>query len=627
MTDTTDQTVAESNAYEIIRARLEKQGAALEALTAKLNKARLAEFQSTTMEVTGRLRVRTENNCVARDIVQVGEHLLFGYNVYIGLKKETRIEDVFTLYTLTEADGQYELQPAPLEGSFLSHPSFAGDFRELYAYYKHARLIQLMVKDSKLLAAFQIGDRITDLRVFRWAIGADGELTYIDNRGERDIALPRPTDFEWAETGRDDAIHGRHPHLNILDTLFVETLSGDLTVKVENNTDTGLGIFSEAVEDKTQSLDDARVAYAEVGKLILLKVLPYREDVWRYLVFNRITEQVQRIDAIGQSCIQLPEDHGIIFPGGIYLQNGEIRHFEHDMSGMRFKRAIRSPNGEDVLYLFYEPVAGRSALFAYNLIEKDLRNPVFGHGYAIAEDGQMVLFSAEGDEATRVHPMQIWQTPFISDEFASQQPTGDSFYARIGNAELVRGISDLYSISRSIHDSSVSANHYNQLIQDSRRLFESYYWLDKAELDEVKTVVHDIVDTSEKVLDEFEKVEAIRAQANSAMQEAEAEQKTILSAIMPDTWDEAEHFVDALNRIRHQRGHLMTIREYRYIDQARLAELDEKLVAVQDELGSDTVHFLASDKALQPYQAKLGALESELTEADTLLKLEEVLAA
>ncbi|MEZ5536790.1 MAG: DNA repair ATPase [Thiolinea sp.] len=624
--DQTTQTIAESNAYEIIRARLEKQGKSLEELTAGLNNARLNEFQSTAMAVSGRLRVRTENNCVARDIVQVGEQLLFGYNVFIGLKKETRIEDVFTLYTLTSQDGQYELAPVPAEDSFLAHPGFAGDFRELYAYYKHARLIQLVVKNGKLLAAFQIGERITDLRVFRWAISPRGELTYIDNRGERDIALPSPVDFEWVACGRDDTVHGRHPHLNILDTLFVETIGGDLTIKVENNTNSGLGIYSEEVSDKTQSLDDARFFYAEVGQLILLKVLPYREEVWRYLVFNRLTEQVQRIDAIGQSCVRLPEDHGIIFPGGMYLQNGENRQFEHDMSGMTFKRMQRSPNGEDVLYIFYEPLSGNYALFSYNLIEKDLRTPLFGHGYAIRDDGQMVLFSSDSEEPTRIHPMQIWQTPYISDEYASRQPAGDSFYARIGNAELVRGISDLYSISRSIENSSVSTAHYNQLIQDSRRLFEAYYWLENKELDAVKSVLHDIVSTSEKVLDEFEKVESIRAQADKAMQAAETEQKRILSALMPDSWSEAGQFVDALNAIRHHRGHLMTIREYRYIDQERLSEMDAELIAVQDELGSDTVHFLAGERALLPYQEQLGALETELAAAATLLKLEEVLA-
>ncbi|MCV5753992.1 DNA repair ATPase, partial [Escherichia coli] len=88
------------------------------------------------------------------------------------------------------------------------------------------------------------------------------------------------------------------------------TIGGDLTIKVENNTEVGLGIYREEVMDKTQSLDDAQVEFARLGSLLLLKVLPYREEQWRYLVFNSLTGKVERIDAIGLACIQLPEDHG-----------------------------------------------------------------------------------------------------------------------------------------------------------------------------------------------------------------------------------------------------------------------------------------------------------------------------
>ena len=49
----------------------------------------------------------------------------------------------------------------------------------------------------------------------------------------------------------------------------------------------------------------------------------------------------------------------------------------------------------------------------------------------------MVIFSAEGDEPTRIHPMQVWQTPFESEEYAARQPARSGFFGRIGNAELV----------------------------------------------------------------------------------------------------------------------------------------------------------------------------------------------
>ena len=70
-----DQAVSESSAYEIIRKRLDQQGSALESYTKNLNESRLEEFGSSDMSVLGRLRVRTENNCIARDIAQVGRYL------------------------------------------------------------------------------------------------------------------------------------------------------------------------------------------------------------------------------------------------------------------------------------------------------------------------------------------------------------------------------------------------------------------------------------------------------------------------------------------------------------------------------------------------------------------------
>ena len=74
--DIVDSAVAEGGAYEVIRKRLLDQGKQLELKTQSLNEARLAEFGSSDMCVLGRVRVRTENNCVARDIVQVGNLML-----------------------------------------------------------------------------------------------------------------------------------------------------------------------------------------------------------------------------------------------------------------------------------------------------------------------------------------------------------------------------------------------------------------------------------------------------------------------------------------------------------------------------------------------------------------------
>ncbi|MDW7603385.1 DNA repair ATPase, partial [Stenotrophomonas maltophilia] len=87
---TVDQAVAQGGAYEVLRRRLAEQGQRLQGLAETLNRQRLAEFGDSRLEVVGRFRIRSDNNCVGRDIVQVGpDRLLFGYNVFIGLKTQT----------------------------------------------------------------------------------------------------------------------------------------------------------------------------------------------------------------------------------------------------------------------------------------------------------------------------------------------------------------------------------------------------------------------------------------------------------------------------------------------------------------------------------------------------------
>ncbi|WP_392562319.1 DNA repair ATPase [Orbus sturtevantii] len=621
-----DNAVAEGGAYEILRKRLTVLGQELNQKTEQLNQQRLAEFGKSDMSIISRIRIRTSNNCIARDIVRFGDWFLFGYNVFIGLKKETKIEDVFSLYQLVEKDGSYDAAPVELNNTFLNIDRFVQDFSELYTYYKNAQLLQLVERDGKLLASFQIGERVSDIRVFRWSISNDKKtINYIDNRGERDIALPPAYSFEWQETSRENIVNGRFPHINVLDSVFVETIGGDLTIKCENNTDDGLGIYREEVLDKNQSINDAKIEYAKVGTLILLKILPYREESWRYLIFNILTQKVQRIDAIGLACIELPEDHGIIFPGGYYLQNGEYKAFDQVMDGMHFRRIRRSPNGEDVLYVFYEPTSGRLALFNYNMIERKLNNPILGYGYAVFEDGRVVVFEGENNEPTRVHPMQIWQTPFYSDEFAAQQPTNNSFLGKIGNAELVRGISDLYFISREIDNQSISSQLYAKLSEDTRRLFDNYFWLNDEKNLSFVPILRGISQTSELVIDEYEKVESIRRQSTSAMREATATQKELLTKLYPDSWQETQEFVDALNAINLQLGQLVTLRSYRYIDVNEIDKMENELKERRVIVSLATAEFLSSEKAFQPFTLAINDIEKQLSTVTIAVQLNDLI--
>jgi len=621
-----DNAVAEAGAYDVIRKRLDEQGGRLKKLIQTLNEERLDEFGGVQIEAVGRARVRTQNNCIPRDIVQVGEQLLFGYNVFIGLKKDTKIKDVFSLYTLSTENGQYELVESDIDNSFLCDSRFKGDFDELYRYYKEARLVKITNKNGKLLAGFQVGERENDLKVFRWSISPDGkQLEYIDNRGERDIQLPDQYDFEWVEITRDDFVHGKHPHVNIADTVFVETIGGDLTIKIEDNTENGLGIYSEPVDEENQSLDDAVFGYAKVGHLILLSIKPYKEESVRYFIFNSLSNSVDRVDAIGDSCIQLPEDHGVIFPGGYYLESGETKSFPGDIRGLRFKRTIRSPNGEDVLYVFYEELEGKFALFSYNLIAKTLQNPIFSNGYALYQDGTLIIFSAE-EEATRVHAMQIWQTSYLSAEYASKQPESTSDLGKIGNSELVRGISDLYSICQLLESTEVSMRHYEELNTRTKKIFDSHYWLSESRHENISNVLNEVSATAELVIDEFEKVQGIQQQSKKALQDAHTQQRALLSRVATTTWENAAQFVAAIAEIRKQRGHIATIKGYRYINVDELEALDIELVDTEATLGEQTVSFLADENALDSYSELASEVSQSIESAATNAEIRPLLS-
>ncbi|MEM6454333.1 MAG: DNA repair ATPase [Acidobacteriota bacterium] len=611
--------------FDLLRERLRSHAETLRERADALNQQRLDLFGGGELALAGSARIRTENNCVPRDIVAVDGHLLFGYNVVLGLKRQVHVGDVFSLHAFArpddgddEAGGEayrFERVPAESPQNFLRDPGFVKDFEELYRYYKDARLLQLRNTDGRLLMIFQTGRALTDQRVFRWALAPDGGVSYLDNRGEREHVLPPSHDFDWVATGRDDYVLGRHPHVNILDEVFVETVGGDLTVKVEDNTEDGLGIYREDVDDANQALDDGEILYAKLGTLILLKIRPYREETWRYLVFNIRTRDVRRIDAIGRACVQLPEDHGILFPGGYYLQSGETKVFDGvDASDLAFKRTIRAPNGEDVLYLFRAPAAGRMLLLSYNLIRRSVQNPLRSSGYSLFDDGLMALFRADSAEPTRVHALQVWRTPYVSDEHAAAAPSTGSHLEVIGNAELVRGISDALSMAQAATGASADAGAgpFEDLIRNATRALDVYLWLDHDVVGDLQTPIRAVRDAAEEMVAAYERTAEVRRRAAAALREAEGTFGEIQRRLDPAGWTAVDDVVGALGRLRRHRGHVLGLKEMRFADAGRIEALAASVAEAEAGVTEHAASYLLGDDALAPYRARLAALDASI---------------
>jgi hypothetical protein len=615
----------DAGTYEVLSTRLADFADELAGRAEALNTARTDAFGATGLTLLGTTRIRTANNCVPRDIARVGDRLLFGYNVHMGLKSQTGVGDVFALHDFRRDGADFAFTEVTEPGHLLDQPKFTADFTEMYRYYRSTELLQVREVDGRLLAVFKIGEQLTDQRVLRWQLAAGKEPAYMDARGEADAVWPEPYDFEWTPTGREHHVTGRHPHVSIEDEIFVECINGDLTVKIEDNTDSGEGVYTEPVAEPLQSLADADIAYARIGPLILLKILPYKETVTRYLIFNSRTGTIVRADAIGQACRRLPEDHGLIFPGGYYLNEGKLKTFDHDVADLRFKRVIRSPNGEDVLYVFYHEAEGRSLLLPYNVIRKEVAAPMSVHGYAVFDDGTLAAFRFTGEEATRVHPMQIWSTPFCSEAYAAATETGDTPVHRIGNAEAVRAVSDALSVARMVREMEPAQAVFEALIAAATRCLDDYPWLGDEGLHGLDESLAKVRDTAEAVLDEYATVAELTAEARKALEEAQTGTVKLLRRARGEAPKSAEDWVALLAELRGAGGHLVTLRETRYIDLAGLDALAAEVTETLDATGRRAVSFLERDDAFTAYFEQVADLErkaeaiASVAESDPLL--------
>ena len=276
----------EGGTYEIIRQRLLNQTSDLKTKVGQLDELRKSVFGSVPLALKKAERITTEHNCIPRDMIRaVGNTFIFGYNVQFGLKTSVQISDVFSVFEYKDETFHQ------LSLDLLNSGQFDQDFANLYKYYKDTKFVKFSQIGPYLFMVFRIGKNVTDIKTFKWAI-QDGALHYVDNRSDHEFVYPDQYQFEWVRTHRDLHRFGDHPHISIEDIIFVECVGGDLTIKIEDNTDSGSGILSEEVEFKDQTLDDAEIFYAKIDQIILLKIRPFQERNFRY--FADVINSIQK---------------------------------------------------------------------------------------------------------------------------------------------------------------------------------------------------------------------------------------------------------------------------------------------------------------------------------------------
>jgi hypothetical protein len=621
MSDSTQQ--LEGGAYEVIRARLDQHGAVLRERVEALNAARHEVFGAIPTELLTTGHVATTHNCVARDMVGLGNSLyLLGYNIQFGLKQTTELGDVFALCRLDE---ERNFHPEPLE-NLLGDAAFLEDFQTLFRYYRETVFVKFMIIGPHLHMKMRIGKTEDDFKTFKWRLVGDGTLEYLGNRSDHEARYPDPVEFKWKRAHRDMHRAGEHPHISIEDLVYVETVGGDLTIKVEDNTASGQGIYSEQVDDADQTLDDAEILYAIVGPLVILRILPYRETQHRHLVFNGKTREVHRLDGIGQSCVLLPEDQGILFANGYLLATGEVKTYETGHSGLRFERRVASGNGEDTLYVFYQRLSGHYVLFSYNVIAQAVETPIICNGFALDGDGRMVLFQSP-DQPQKHHALQVWRTPYVADTaIAVPAEKRGSLLFKIGNAPLVRGMAEAREILILLGKGDTYADVYLELSRRTREVLDGYFWLKEPEAKALAEPIDAIHAAANSAMAEFDKVVRLRQATASRTEEVRGATEKLLVAVRSSAPDDIRGFVRNLADLRLRRGEIIGLRELRYADNALIDDLDQRAADAVDVVSNKTVEFLLRPEALDPYRRAIETQRETLpkitktTEADETAK-------
>jgi len=604
----------EGGTYEIIKGRLAKHGKELQNRLNLLNDSRKDVFGAIETKLLATERITTDNNCMAVDMGPVGNYFIFGYNVLIGLKQETKISDVFSIYEY--ADGSFNNVGVDL----LQDPDFESDFQNLYKYYKEAHFIKFSKIGPNLFMVFKIGKSEYDVKTFKWLLTDDG-IKYVDNRSDHEHIPPPQHEFEWIRCTRDMQVNGPHGHVSIDDRVFVETIGGDLTIKIEDNTESGEGIYAEDVDNKTQTLDDGEIFYAIIDNLILLKIKPYQEEAYRFIVYNEKIKKATRIDSIKDACILLPGNQGVLFSNGCYLQTGEYKLFDSGLENMTFERKEESPNGEDYMYIFFNYQLGVYALLSYNIIKQEVETPIVCGGYTFFEDGKMLYFKKDA-EAKKHHAIQIWMTPFMNPNFEMPVKNDSELY-KIGNKELVRGMAECNEIIGLLNKDDSYSGLYYDVMKSAGNVIDAFYWISYPDCQNLKEPLTEIKETASSALDEFEKVVNIKKNTLKEIERVAGLIQEVNSEITKSPKDEISCFVNLLAQLRATRGEAITLKDLRYIDLKKVEAFEAEVVKHTEAISNECVSFLLQEEALQPYKDKVEELKKGIEVAKKVVTVDE----
>ncbi|MDR6461294.1 hypothetical protein J2786_004448 [Chryseobacterium vietnamense] len=592
-----------SGTYEIIQNRLNEQKNDLVQRLQQLNESRKNIFGGVDFSLVANERISTDHSCIAKDIYSLGDLLIFGSNAHLGLQTEINISDVFSIYKIN--NDRFE----PQDHTLINDEVFIDEFKNLYKYYRNTFFARFTFTENYLYMVFQLSESTTDIKAFKWLI-KENQLVYVDSRSASETSYPQQHGFVWTKATRDMQRSGKHPHISLADKVFVESIGGDITIKVEDNTDTGKGIYSEDVIHKDQNLDDAEIHFCDLDNLVLFKIKPYQETE-RYFIYNHKEKTVSRADALKYSGLLLPENQGVLFSNGYALQTGGLKVISQDQNRLYYLKTVAEPNGENFLYVFYDDKTNNYQLISYNIITQTIETPIRCSGFTFLNDGKLI-YLRESIETTKHHLAQIWQTPF-SRELMPNLEKADSLLYKIGNKDIVRVMAESQELITLLNKKDSYSGLYDDIVKLSTFILDTYYFLGEEEVQKLDQPLKEIRAIAHSAINEYEKVVEQRKNTEETLEKIKLSCDKILDDTKRLHYSQLTEYIDALSQIRALRGEVTGARELKYADTALLDRLEKSLADRYTELSNACVEFLLQEGALLPYEERAQQISEDIS--------------
>ncbi|MDY6992456.1 MAG: DNA repair ATPase, partial [Pseudomonadota bacterium] len=216
-------------------------------------------------------------------------------------------------------------------------------------------------------------------------------------------------------------------------------------------------------------------------------------------------------------------------------------------------------------------------------------------------DGRLLLLPVH-NEPSQVHAIEMWQTPY------GHQPESrsDTLFTTIDPAQWVHVLSEAYQLKRLLDEPQANVATYEHLIHRSQQLIEHYPWLTEPELGDLHTTLQAILTTTDALVDEFNKLQRLRQQANQALSQAQKQQQLLATQLQNHVcWHALPPFIEHLQRLDQQRAQLTTLKTLPYIDWPQLETLEHNYQHHWEQFSQVTLAFIQKPIAFKPYYEAL----------------------